>query len=248
MTLAFIRGLALLQKKQYPQAAGWFQLSLKNASDFLGAAFYLGAVHAAAGRDNDAIGAWQMATIGEDSEAVYPMLVDALLRIGDAAGCARHDRRSAGSLAERRRADCGASPPRRRCSDSSSPALEALNACCSAVLTITDLLFVAIQVLYRQHLAAAARAAADRQRFDQYTQALSRREGARVAARADLAALRDALRVGRRRSAHSAPAFAHRRRRGQFRAAKSRAARAQLSTFAGRRRKLSARAVSRLEL
>jgi len=86
VTLAFIRGLAQLQKKQYAQAAAWFQLSLKHASDFLGAAVYLGAVHAAAGRDNDAIGAWQMATISDDGAAVYPMLVDALLRIGDAQG------------------------------------------------------------------------------------------------------------------------------------------------------------------
>ena len=82
--LSFIRGLAQLQKKQYAQAAGWFQIALKGASDFLGAAFYLGAVHAAAGRDTDAIGAWQMSQHWRDSEAVYPMLVDALLRIGDA--------------------------------------------------------------------------------------------------------------------------------------------------------------------
>ncbi len=52
-----------LQKKQYAQAAAWFQLTLKGASDFLGAAFYLGAVHAANGRDNDAVGAWQMSLL-----------------------------------------------------------------------------------------------------------------------------------------------------------------------------------------
>jgi tetratricopeptide (TPR) repeat protein len=168
VTLAFIRGLALLEKKQYAQAAGWFQLALKSASDFLGAAVYLGAVHAAAGRDNDAIGAWQMATIGDDSAAVYPMLVDALLRIGDAQG-------ALDMIAEAPQAWPTDDARLKRVATAQAmlgqfgPALEALNALLQRAPSDPDLLFVAIQVLYRQHLARPLEPA-DRQRFDTYAQ------------------------------------------------------------------------------
>ena len=59
-TFAFVRGLNELQKQRYPQATAWFQVALKHASDFLGAAFYIGACHAASGRDQEAVGAWQI--------------------------------------------------------------------------------------------------------------------------------------------------------------------------------------------
>ena len=83
LNLAFVRGLSALSRGEIAQAAAWFQQTLKGASDFLGAAFYLGATHALSGRDRDAIGAWQMALLSENPGAVYPALVDALLRIGD---------------------------------------------------------------------------------------------------------------------------------------------------------------------
>lgn len=83
LNLAFVRGLGALSRGEHAQAAAWFQQTLKGASDFLGAAFYLGATHAVSGRDRDAIGAWQMALLSENPGAVYPVLVDALLRIGD---------------------------------------------------------------------------------------------------------------------------------------------------------------------
>jgi VWFA-related protein len=168
VTLAFIRGLGQLQKKQYAQAAAWFQLSLKHASDFLGAAVYLGAVHAAAGRDNDAIGAWQMATISDDSAAVYPMLVDALLRIGDSQG-------ALDMIAESPEAWPTSDARLRRVATAQAmlgqfePALEALTGLLQRSPDDQDLLFVAIQVLYRQHLARALEPA-DRKRFDEYTQ------------------------------------------------------------------------------
>jgi VWFA-related protein len=168
VTLAFIRGLALLEKKQYAQAAGWFQLSLKGASDFLGAAVYLGAVHAAAGRDNDAIGAWQLATISDESASVYPMLVDALLRIGDAQG-------ALDMVAEAPQAWSSDEARLRRVATAQAmlgqfaPALEALTALLDRQPNDSDLLFVAIQVLYRQHLARPLEAA-EKKRFDTYTQ------------------------------------------------------------------------------
>jgi VWFA-related protein len=86
LNLAFVRGLGALSKGEVAQAAAWFQQTLKGASDFLGAAFYLGATHAVSGRDKEAIGAWQMALLSENPAAVYPALVDALLRIGDGRG------------------------------------------------------------------------------------------------------------------------------------------------------------------
>ena len=83
LNLAFVRGLGALSRGETAQAAAWFQQTLKGASDFLGAAFYLGATHALSGRDREAIGAWQMALLSENPGAVYPALVDALLRVGD---------------------------------------------------------------------------------------------------------------------------------------------------------------------
>jgi tetratricopeptide (TPR) repeat protein len=86
LNLAFVRGLNALSKGEVAQASAWFQQTLKGASDFLGAAFYLGATHALSGRDREAIGAWQMALLSENPAAVYPALVDALLRTGDGRG------------------------------------------------------------------------------------------------------------------------------------------------------------------
>ncbi len=83
LNLAFIRGLNALSRGEVAQAQAWFQQTLKGADDFLGAAFYLGATHALSGRDREAIGAWQMALLSENPAAVYPALVDALLRSGD---------------------------------------------------------------------------------------------------------------------------------------------------------------------
>jgi VWFA-related protein len=86
LNLAFVKGLGSLSRGEIAQAAAWFQQTLKGASDFLGAAFYLGATHAISGRDREAIGAWQMALLSENPGAVYPALVDAMLRVGDGRG------------------------------------------------------------------------------------------------------------------------------------------------------------------
>jgi hypothetical protein len=168
-TLAFIRGLAQLQKNQYAQAAAWFQLTLKSASDFLGAAFYLGAVHAASGRDHDAVGAWQMSLIGDGGKAAYPLLVDALLRIGDAQA-------ALDLIAEEPDAWADDDARLRRVATAQAmlgqyaPALETLNQLLQRRASDLDLLFVAIQVLYRQHLARPL-SADDRARFDNYSKA-----------------------------------------------------------------------------
>ena len=71
------------RNRRYAQATAWFQVALKSASDFLGAAFYIGACHAASGRDQEAVGAWQLSLLSEAADVVYPPLVDGLLRLGD---------------------------------------------------------------------------------------------------------------------------------------------------------------------
>jgi VWFA-related protein len=175
VTLSFIRGLALLEKKQYAQAAGWFQLALKGASDFLGAAVYLGAVHAASGRDNDAIGAWQMATISADSTGVYPMLVDAMLRIGDAQG-------ALDMIAEAPAAWPSDEARLRRVATGQAmlgqfePALETLHGLLQRSPNDVDLLFVAIQVMYRQHLSRPLDAT-DKKRFETYSERYTAAQG-----------------------------------------------------------------------
>ncbi len=85
LSVVFLRGLALLGKGELEPAATQFRDALRIADDFLPAAFYLGACYAAGGRDREAVGAWQMALITETgARIVSEVLVDALLRLGDA--------------------------------------------------------------------------------------------------------------------------------------------------------------------
>ena len=166
--LSFVRGLSALQKKQYAQAAAWFQLTLKQASDFLGAAFFLGAVHAANGRDNDAVGAWQMSMIGDNGTAAYPLLVDGFLRVGDAQA-------ALDMIAEAPNAWPNDTARLRRVATAQAmlgqfePALETLNGLLARQRDDLDLLFVAIQVLYRRHLARPLDDG-ERKRFDGYAE------------------------------------------------------------------------------
>ena len=85
LAAVFLGGLALLEKGELEPAAAKFRAALKLDSEFLPAAFYLGACYAAGGRDREAAGAWQTSLITE-SEApfIYTLLGDALLRLRDA--------------------------------------------------------------------------------------------------------------------------------------------------------------------
>jgi VWFA-related protein len=80
----FLRGLSLLSLGDLEGAAGRFRESLRISSDFLPAAFYLGACYAAGNRDREAVGAWQTSLVTEDDAPfVYTLLGDALLRLND---------------------------------------------------------------------------------------------------------------------------------------------------------------------
>jgi VWFA-related protein len=83
---AFLRGIELFTKGQLDQAATQLQIAAGPRREFFPAAFYLGALFAAAGRDQDAAGVWQLALGNEPRPpAVYTMAADARLRTGQAA-------------------------------------------------------------------------------------------------------------------------------------------------------------------
>ena len=152
LNLAFVRGLDALNKGQVPQAAAWFQQTLKGASDFLGAAFYLGATHAALGRDKEAVGAWQMALLSDNPGAVYPALVDALLRMGDG--------RQAVDLIEEAPSAWASDNERIRREATALAMLGDYSGSLPKLIDLLDntrnddqpLLFIAIQVLYRMQV------------------------------------------------------------------------------------------------
>jgi VWFA-related protein len=170
LNLAFVRGLSALSRNEVAQAAAWFQQTLKGASDFLGAAFYLGATHAVSGRDREAIGAWQMALLSENPGAVYPALVDALLRTGDG-------RQALDVLEEAPSAWPNDNERLKR----EAIALAMLGDFGSALPKLKDqldnnkgddqpLLFVAIQVLYRMHQQDKSLSSDNLNRFRSYVE------------------------------------------------------------------------------
>ena len=82
---AFLRGIDLFAKGQIDQAATQFSIAAGPRREFFPAAFYLGALYAAAGKDQDAAGVWQLSLGSEPRPAaVYTMAADARLRTGQA--------------------------------------------------------------------------------------------------------------------------------------------------------------------
>jgi hypothetical protein len=83
VTAAFIRGVELFGKGDLNGAATQLQLAAGPRREFFPAAVYLGACFAAAGRDRDAAGVWQIA-LGTEARpaAVYAMAADARMRDG----------------------------------------------------------------------------------------------------------------------------------------------------------------------
>jgi VWFA-related protein len=80
---AFLKGLDWYAKGQLDQAATQLQIAAGPRREFFPAAFYLGASLAAAGRDRDAAGVWQLALGSQARPALaYIVLADARLRAG----------------------------------------------------------------------------------------------------------------------------------------------------------------------
>ena len=167
--LTFVRGLNSMQKNDMAQAAAWFQQTLKGASDFLGAAFYLGAAHAAQGHDKEAAGAWQLALLSENPAAVYPALVDALLRIGDG--------RQALDLIEEAPDAWPDDNQRLRREATGLAMLGDYGGALPRLVELLDsknddqpLLFIAIQVMYKIHAERGGLDAANKARFAAYVE------------------------------------------------------------------------------
>jgi VWFA-related protein len=151
IALTFVRGLHAFQQGNIAQASAWFQQTMKGASDFLGAAFYMGACHAASGRDRDAIGAWQIALLSENPGAVYPALVDALLRVGEGRQAVDFLQEAPEAWPDDRERIKREATAEAMLGDYES-ALPKLTELVNGQRVDQNLLFVAIQVLYRMHL------------------------------------------------------------------------------------------------
>jgi VWFA-related protein len=82
---AFLSGLALYAKGELEPAAAKFRDALRMDSEFFPAAFYLGSCYAAGGRDDQAVGAWQLSLVTQsDAAFIFTLLGDALLRLREA--------------------------------------------------------------------------------------------------------------------------------------------------------------------
>jgi VWFA-related protein len=179
-TFAFVRGLGELQKQRYAQATAWFQVSLQNASDFLVAAFYIGACHAASGRDQEAVGAWQLSLLSEAADVVYPPLVDGLLRLGDGLQALAFideapDAWENDETRDERLATAEAM------TGAYVPALEKLHLLIERRPEDMDLTFLALQVMYRVRQETGALTAADRERFVAYAARYAAAKGPQAA-------------------------------------------------------------------
>jgi thioredoxin-like negative regulator of GroEL len=79
---AFLSGLGLYARGDLDPAAVQFREALRLDSEFFPAAFYLGSCYAAGQRDDQAVGAWQLALVTEtEAPFLYTLLGDALLRL-----------------------------------------------------------------------------------------------------------------------------------------------------------------------
>jgi hypothetical protein len=179
-TFAFVRGLNELQKQRYLQATAWFQVSLKAASDFLGAAFYLGACHAASGRDSDAVGAWQLSLLSEAADVVYPPLVDGLLRLGDGLQALTFideapDAWKDEDTRDERQATAEAM------TGAYVPALEKLHQLIGRRPDDMDLTYLALQVMYRVRQETGTLSQDDRDRFVAYASRYTEAKGPQTA-------------------------------------------------------------------
>jgi VWFA-related protein len=83
---SMLRGIELLMKGDLNPAANQFGVALRNAPDAPIASFFLGACYAAAGRDKEAVSAWQRARAAKlQLPALQVLLADGLLRLGQPA-------------------------------------------------------------------------------------------------------------------------------------------------------------------
>jgi tetratricopeptide (TPR) repeat protein len=178
--MSFAQGLSLLAAGRNAEADTFFRAALRGSSDFIGAAFYLGATLAAAGKDRDAVGAWQTALIGDVGAAgVYPVLIDGLLRIGDAQQALEFLKEAEPTFKDRRqyiRRLSQAYALAGRYAEAAPLADEYL----AAHPDDTDMLFLALHLLYERHASGDTLATADLARFSDYAARYEASKGAQI--------------------------------------------------------------------
>jgi tetratricopeptide (TPR) repeat protein len=169
-----------MEKKRYAQATAWFQIALKSGSEFLGPAFYIGACHAATGRDREAVGAWEMSLLSDAADVVYPPLVDGLLRLGDGLQALTFideapDAWTNTEARDERQATAEAM------TGAYVPALERLHGLLDRRPDDMDLTYLALQVMYRIRQETGALADGDRDRFVTYAARYAAAKGPQAA-------------------------------------------------------------------
>jgi VWFA-related protein len=164
LSVAFLRGIGRLDKGDLQPAAEDFREALRIADDFLPAAFYLGACYAAGRRDDEATGAWQTALVTEaDARIVYDVLVDAHLRLENAEGALdilqeARDRWPADATFLPRLAVAEAMGGKR------NEALATLRPYLEAHRADTEVLALAVRLIYEAHAAGQVVASTDADR------------------------------------------------------------------------------------
>jgi tetratricopeptide (TPR) repeat protein len=178
--MSFAQGISLLAADRTTEADTYFRAALRGSSDFLGAAFYLGATLAAAGKDRDAVGAWQTALIGDVGAAgVYPVLIDGLLRIGDSEQALEFLKEAEPTFTDRMeyvRRLAQAYALAGRYEDARPLADEYL----AAHPDDTDMLFLALHLLYERHASGDTLSAEDIARFTAYAGRYESRNGVQI--------------------------------------------------------------------
>jgi hypothetical protein len=178
--MSFAQGISLLAAGRNAEADTYFRAALRGSSDFVGAAFYLGATLAAAGKDRDAVGAWQTALIADVGTAgIYPVLIDGLLRIGDATQALEFLAEAEPTFTDRtqytkRLAQAYALAG--RYSEAAPLADEYLRSHPDDV----DMLFLALHLLYERHASGETLAAADQARFADYASRYEAHHGTQI--------------------------------------------------------------------
>ena len=176
---SFLRGLEMLTLGRSEPAAIQFNAALRIAPAFGPALFYLGASHAAGGRDRAAVVTWRLAVAAESQPGLtYSLLGDALLRLGDAARALDPLREALSRWPD----DDGI---RRRLAiahatiEQHDQALSTIEPYLPRHASDHEALLVAIQAIYEAHLAghAVVSAEQDRERLRRYAEAYAAANG-----------------------------------------------------------------------
>lgn len=178
----FLRGLAAYAGGNLDLASRTFNVILQVSPDFPGALAYLGACYAAAGRDGEAVGAWQT-SLSQDAEAppVFHLLAEALFRQnqgGDALAVLEEARERWPDRADFEYPLAIAYAMTARYDE----ALAAVERHLARAPADVDALFLAMRLIYEAHLAGRplTTGTGDRERLVRYAEAYTKASGPRA--------------------------------------------------------------------